>query len=302
VVLAPGNLEPAVPGRFDVAALGAAWIGDPWATDLGEGLGPDDTILILGTGLTAVDTALTLDARGFTGRILALSRRGLAPRAHEPREPMVAPQEQLPTTCTGLTRRLRRRSTEVGWRSAVHELRSVTQGLWRDASAEERGRFLRHLRPWWDVHRHRIAPAVGATIARLEEEGRLSFASGKILSIAPSGKDAVLTWRPRGADTVETVEAAQIVNCTGPEMNIVRAGEPLFDALIAAGRIRPDPLSIGLDVDWDCRVLGADGSPSATLSAIGPVTRGTFWESVAVPDIRVQADRVAKRLAKQESP
>ena len=95
VVLAPGNLEPAVPGRFDVAALGAAWVGDPWASDLGEGLGPDDTIVILGTGLTAVDTALTLDARGFKGRILALSRRGLSPRAHEPREPMVAPQEEL---------------------------------------------------------------------------------------------------------------------------------------------------------------------------------------------------------------
>ncbi|MGQ0660645.1 FAD/NAD(P)-binding protein [Sphingosinicella sp.] len=297
VVLAPGNLEPAVPGRFDVAALGAAWIGDPWAADLGEGLGADATIVILGTGLTAVDTALTLDARGFTGRMLALSRRGLSPRAHEPREPMVAPQEQLPTSCAGLTRRLRRRSAEVGWRSAVHELRSVTQGLWRDASAVERGRFLRHLRPWWDVHRHRIAPAVGATIARLEREGRLAFVPGKIVAVEPAGTGARLIWRPRGSDRVETVEAARIVNCTGPEMNIVRAGEPLFDALIAAGRIRPDPLRIGLDVDWDCRVLGGDGAPSATLSAIGPVTRGTFWESVAVPDIRVQAERVAKRLA-----
>lgn len=296
VVLAPGNLEPAVPGRFDVEALGAAWIGDPWASELGEGLSEDDTILILGTGLTAVDTALTLEARGFKGRMLALSRRGLAPRAHEPREPMVAPQEELPTTCTGLTRRLRRRSAEVGWRSAVHELRSVTQGLWRDASAAERSRFLRHLRPWWDVHRHRIAPAVGATIQRLEDEGRLSFASGKILLIAPVEGGARLTWRPRGTDAVETIEAAQIVNCTGPEMNIVRAGEPLFDALIASGRIRPDPMRIGLDVDWECRVLGEDGNPSTTLSAIGPVTRGTFWESVAVPDIRVQADRVTKRL------
>jgi uncharacterized NAD(P)/FAD-binding protein YdhS len=296
VVLAPGNLEPAVPGRFDVKALGDGWVGDPWASDLGDGLGPDDAIVILGTGLTAVDTALTLEARGFTGRILALSRRGLAPRAHEPREPMVAPQDELPTTCAGLTRRLRRRSTEVGWRSAIHELRSVTQGLWRDAPDAERRRFLRHLRPWWDVHRHRIAPAVGATIARLETEGRLSFAAGKIVVIEPADGGARLTWRPRGSDALETIEAARIINCTGPEMDIVRAGEPLFDGLIAAGRIRPDPLRIGLDVDWDCRVLSADGAPSPTLSAIGPVTRGTFWESVAVPDIRVQADRVAKRL------
>ncbi len=297
VVLAPGNLEPAVPGRFDVAALGAAWIGDPWSTDLGAGVGPDDTIVILGTGLTAVDTALTLDARGSRCRILAISRRGLAPRAHEPREPMVAPQEELPTTCRGLTRRLRRRSAEVGWRSAVHELRSVTQGLWRDASADERRRFLRHLRPWWDVHRHRIAPAVSETIARMEKEARLAFAAARIVAIEPAGDCVRLSCRRRGSDEVETVTAKQIVNCTGPEMDIVRAGEPLFDALIAAGRIRPDPLRIGLDVDWECRVLGGDGAPSDTLSAIGPVTRGTFWESVAVPDIRVQTDRVAKRIA-----
>jgi uncharacterized NAD(P)/FAD-binding protein YdhS len=208
----------------------------------------------------------------------------------------------LPTGCSGLTRYLRRRSAEVGWRSAVHELRSVTQGLWRDASPAQRGRFLRHLRPWWDVHRHRIAPAVGAAIERLEEAGQLSFAAGKIMSIVPVEGGARLTWRSRGSEAIEAVEAAQIVNCTGPEMNIVRAGEPLFDALLASGRIRPDPLRIGLDVDWDCRVLGEQGRASDTLSAIGPVTRGTFWESVAVPDIRVQADRVARRLVLRDAP
>jgi len=297
VILAPGNLEPAVPGRIATEALGDAWVGDPWFGAFEEGLGDDDTIVIIGTGLTAVDTALTLDARGFKGRILALSRRGLNPRAHEPREPMVAPQEALPTTCIELLRRIRRRSTEVSWRSAVHELRSVTQGLWRDASLVERRRFLRHLRPWWDVHRHRIAPAVGATIDRMQADGRLTFAAGKIVEIAPEGEGARLTWRPRGSDTIETLHAARVVNCTGPEMDIVRAGEPLLDALLAAGRIRPDSCHIGLDVDRDLRALDAEGQASDTLFAIGPITRGTFWESVAVPDIRAQAERLARRIA-----
>lgn len=297
VVLAPGNLEPAVPGRIDTEALGAAWVGDPWFGAFEEGLGDEDTIVIIGTGLTAVDTALTLDARGFRGRILALSRRGLAPRAHEPREPMVAPQEALPTTCTGLLRRIRRRAGEVSWRSAVHELRSVTQGLWRDASLVERRRFLRHLRPWWDVHRHRIAPAVGATIDRMKADGRLSFAAGRIVGLAPEGAGARLSWRARGGKTVETVHAARIVNCTGPEMDIVRAGEPLLDALLASGRIRPDACRIGLDVDWNLRAIDVEGRASDTLFAIGPMTRGTFWESVAVPDIRAQAERLAQRLA-----
>jgi len=209
---------------------------------------------------------------------------------------MVAPQEQLPTDCVGLTRRLRKRSEEVSWRSAVHELRSVTQGLWRDAAPAERRRFLRHLRPWWDVHRHRIAPAVGATIDRMQAEGRLEFAAGRIVSLAPERDGARLSWRPRGTDRIETLSVKQVVNCTGPELDIVRAGEPLFDALIAAGRVRPDDCRIGIDVDQECRAVDAGGAPSQTLSAVGPITRATFWESVAVPDIRVQTDRVAKRL------
>ncbi|MGQ0587901.1 MAG: FAD/NAD(P)-binding protein [Sphingosinicella sp.] len=296
VILAPGNLRPALPGRIDTEALGDAWVGDPWAGDFIAGLGPDDMIVLLGTGLTAVDVALTLDARGFGGRVLALSRRGLAPRAHESREPMVAPQEELPETCVGLLRRIRRRSAEIGWRSAVHELRSVTQGLWRGAPLAERRRFLRHLRPWWDVHRHRIAPTVGATIDRMQSAGRLAFAAGKIVSIAPDGEVVSLGWRPRGSDAVESVSARKVVNCTGPELDIIRAGEPLFDALVAAGRIRPDVCRIGIDVDEELRAIGADGRSSETLFAIGPMTRGAFWESIAVPDIRGQAARLARRV------
>ena len=209
---------------------------------------------------------------------------------------MVAPQEDLPQTCVGLLRRIRRRAAEVGWRSAVHELRSVTQDLWRGAPLEERHRFLRHLRPWWDVHRHRVAPAVGATIDRMQADGRLCFTAGSIAAIRPDGEGACLEWRPRGSGAVEQISARRIVNCTGPELDIVRAGEPLFDALIGRGRIRPDVCRIGIDVDGEMRAIGADGRPSERLFAIGPMTRGAFWESIAVPDIRGQAARIAERL------
>jgi uncharacterized NAD(P)/FAD-binding protein YdhS len=108
-------------------------------------------------------------------------------------------------------------------------------------------------------------------------------------------------WRRRGGEAIETVRASRIVNCTGPEHNIVRAGDSLLDALIARGRIRPDPLRMGLDVDRDCRAVDAAGVPSDSLYAIGPVTRATFWESVAVPDIRVQAQAVARRILRSAS-
>jgi uncharacterized NAD(P)/FAD-binding protein YdhS len=295
VVLAPGNFRPGTPRGIGPAALGAAWVEDPWAGGL-DGLGARDVVLLIGTGLTAVDVALTLDATGFRGRIVALSRRGLAPRAHGAREPMVAPGEDLPASCVGLLRRVRARSGEVGWRSAVHELRSVTQAIWGGASLEERRRFLRHLRPWWDVHRHKVAPAIGERIEAMQAEARLAMAAGKLVAAERVEEGASVRFRMRGTEAVETLRVARIVNCTGPECDIVRAGEPLLGALLEAGRIRQDALGIGIEVDGDCRAIGADGAPSDILSVIGPVTRGAFWESVAVPDIRAQAERVAARL------
>jgi uncharacterized NAD(P)/FAD-binding protein YdhS len=184
----------------------------------------------------------------------------------------------------------------VGWRSAVHELRTVTQWLWGAADVEQRRRFLRHLRPWWDVHRHKLAPAVGAAIDAMLAEARLAVAAGRLLSIAPVEGGAEVRFRLRGQQADERLRVARIVNCTGPEPGIARAGEPLLDALLARGEIREDALGIGADVDPECRAIGADGAASETLSIIGPVTRGTFWESVAVPDIRTQAAKVAARL------
>ena len=294
-VLAPGNFPPATPRGIDPGALGDVWVEDPWAGAL-EGLGPDDRIVLLGTGLTAVDVALTLQATGFRGPILALSRRGLAPRVHGLREPMVAAREDLVPACIPMLRRVRARSAEVGWRSAVQELRTVTQWLWEEASDAERRRFLRHLRPWWDVHRHKLAPAIGATIELMQLEGRLRIAGGRLLEIMRVEDAAEILFTPRGGGPAERLRAARVVNCTGPESDIARAGEPLLDALLTRGAIRQDRLRVGVDVDLACRAIGADGVASETLSVIGPVTRGTFWESVAVPDIRLQAAAVAQRL------
>jgi uncharacterized NAD(P)/FAD-binding protein YdhS len=297
VVLALGNFRPALPGGIDPAAIGPAWIGDPWSPALARNLAPDAPIVLLGTALTAIDTALTLDALGHRGSIFAISRRGLAPRASGPREPMSAPDAPLPKDALGLLRRTRRRSGEVGWRSAVHELRSVTSDLWRGASEFERRRFLRHVRPWWDVHRHRIAPAVGAAVDRMVSEGCLRFVAGRIRDATADGDGAALRWQPRGSDRIESVQAARIVNCTGPELDISRAGEPLLDALLAAGRIRADPYRLGIDVDAQCRTLDAEGVPSDWLYTLGPMTRGTFWESIAAGDIAAQAQAIARRIA-----
>ena len=297
VVLAPGNLRPAVLPGVDPGRLGDVYAADPWLGGFAEGLGPDETVLLIGTALTAVDAALTLDALGFRGRIVAISRRGLLPRAHLKREPVAGPAPAYPPIGSGLVGAVRRRADEIGWREAVHEMRPISQGLWDATPLDARRRFLRHLRAWWDVHRHRIAPAVAERIEALRAEGRFELAAGRIVSAEPGEGGAIVSWRPRGEEAVRELAVRRIIPCSGPDIDIARAGEPLLDALIASGRIRPDPARVGVHVDRESRVLDAGGVASETLSAVGPITRGAFWETIAVPDIAVQAAMVAKRIA-----
>jgi uncharacterized NAD(P)/FAD-binding protein YdhS len=297
VVLALGNLRPAILPGIDPRALGRVHVDDPWFGDFASGLGADDTILLIGSALTAVDAALTLDATGFKGKILAVSRRGLLPRAHLKREPVAGPAPDYQVRGAALLHAVRRRAEEIGWREAVHELRPATQHLWDTTPLPERRRFLRHLRAWWDVHRHRIAPAVAARIDAMAAEGRFVLRAGRILGAEPDGDAAIVSWRPRGAEAAEQVRVRRIVNCSGPALDIARAGEPLLSALLAAGRLRPDPCKLGIEVDLESRVVDSAGAPSPTLTAIGPITRGAFWESIAVPDIAVQSAAAARRIA-----
>jgi uncharacterized NAD(P)/FAD-binding protein YdhS len=291
-VIATGNLPPHPPPGIDPDVLGDRYVGDPWAPDVAAGLGDGDTLLLLGTGLTMVDVALAVDAAAFRGRLVALSRRGLLPRAHAASTPGKL-ADTPPATAVALLRAVRARAAAIGWRGAVDELRPHTQELWRRAAGAERARFLRHLRPWWDVHRHRLAPEVAARIDALRAAGRLETRAGHVVASEP---DAII-WRPRGSRTVERLPVARVVNCTGPAGAAARSTDPLLRQLLADGLARPDACGLGLDVDADSRLIGADGAPQPRLYALGPVTRGAHWEITAVPDIRAQVWHLARRFS-----
>ncbi len=293
LVLATGNLPPHAPAGLDEAALGDRYVADPWSLDpasVGEG-----DILLLGTGLTMVDVALSLDDAGFKGRIIALSRRGLLPRVHAPATPGGL-RERPPTAILPLLRTVRERSQAVDWRAAIDELRPFTQDLWRAAQPTEQERFLRHLRPWWDVHRHRLAPQVAARIDALRASGKLTIAAGRATAFDPVRRVSV-AYTPRGETRTTTVSVVSVVNCTGPQGDLRRSPEPLLQSLLAAGHARPDACRLGLDVDADCHLIGTDGAARPQLFAVGPMTRGAFWEITAVPDIRRQTWALARRLS-----
>jgi uncharacterized NAD(P)/FAD-binding protein YdhS len=252
-------------------------------------------VLLIGTGLTMVDLALSLDSAGHRGRVVALSRRGQVPRSHADFDPTAVDLADLPSgDLVGLWRWLRRRSAEVGWRAAVDSLRPHSHVLWQGLDLDRQRRFLRHARPWWDVHRHRIAPDVAATVARMVAEGRLEIVAGRVTAARAAQDSVEVEIRRRGAATPHAERFAYVINCTGPLHSIARTRDPLLRSLLDAGEVSPDHLGIGIAVDEQSCAMGAD-----RLWALGPLTKGRYWEIIAVPDIREQAAAVAQDVARE---
>ncbi len=296
-ILAIGNLPPHDPPGFGPHLAPVLYAGDPWTPAATAGLGEEDTVLLLGTGLTMVDLALRLIDEGFAGRLIALSRRGLLPHRHGPQPPFVPIGERPEPRASALVRAVRSRASAVDWRNAVDELRPFTQSLWRAAGGDARARFLRHLRPWWDIHRHRLAPVVADRIAALIESGTLTTIAAATRHAEPHPDGLKVTIKPRGQSAQEQITVRRAINCTGPQGNLSAATDPLLRQLTADGIIRPDPHRLGIDVDAAARTVAADGSVNQSLFAVGPMTRGASWEVVAVPDIRQQVWALARHLS-----
>lgn len=265
---------------------------------------PDETVLILGTGLTMIDIAAGLAAQEHRGRVLALSRRGLLPRPHRDiaSKPLALDAaEFVGLPVLAVLRRIRalcREAEAAGgdWRAVIDGLRPFTQRLWQAWDETQARRFLRHLRPWWDVHRHRVAPAIADRVGGMIASGQLQVLAGRLRDVAPVEDGLAVTLRRRGTAADERREICRLVLASGPETDPGRTDDPLLRSLLAGGAARPDRLRLGLDVDAGGRLIGHDGQPSPRLYALGPPTRGAFWEITAVPDIRKQCAEVAAAI------
>lgn len=295
LALAVGNQDPEPLSAFTGA--GQRFIRNPWGPESRAAV--DDLVatggiaLLVGTGLTMVDLVLSLDAAGHRGRIVALSRRGLIPRSHADFEPAPVERDELPEgDLRALWRWLRRRSAEVGWRAAIDSLRPHSHPLWQSLDAKQQRRFLRHARPWWDVHRHRIAPEVARLLAQMIGDGRLEVMAGRIIAARDTEAGLTVEYRRRGANRGQAASFDYAFNCTGPLHSIARTKDPLLRSLLDGGLVHSDELGIGLDVDEDSRA-------GERLWALGPLTKGRYWEIIAVPDIREQAAAVAENIAKE---
>jgi len=314
VVLALGNFpssDPFLPAR-DVEHrphdLPEPYFASPWSQASFAGLERLNSILLTGSGLTAIDVAVDLRRRGFKGTIHFLSRHGLLPHSHREHVPWpMFWSMHSPRSARGLLRLVREQVREaqrrgIDWRGVINSLRAFTPGIWQSLPEAEKRRFLRHLRPYWEVHRHRAAPEVAQLIADEMLSRQIQLHAGRITNFREHGHAVEITYWQRRSGQECRLLVDRVINCTAPETDCRRLQDPFLASLLTRGMVRPDPLFLGLDVSADGALIDQDGMISESLYAIGPARKGSLWESTAVPEIREQARMLVERLVNAMRP
>ncbi len=267
-----------------------------WDTHYFTQIKPEDDVLLIGTGLTMVDWVVSLKIQGHKGKIYAISRHGWLPMVHESYN-TIQRFSPVDTNLASLVQDFKSSIKNIGmsWRQIVDELRPVTAQVWKSWSLTERSLFLNKLSSLWDIHRHKMPQESALHIAELIERGQFIVRSGRIDSII---KNADSTWACtyKAASKQHTIQAQHVINCTGPESNINKLPNPLFQHLIQKGTIQPDALNLGIEANHEGRVIAKDGTVLQNIWIVGPPRKAQLWESVALHEIRQQSANIADHI------
>lgn len=318
VVLAAGNEKPApLPVLPPEVLAHPGYATDPWGGRFLADVGVAERVLLIGTGLTAVDMIASLTERGHRGRIDAISRHGLLPRQQgefpgiaellrriAAPVPALVQKHGMPETTLQVLRWIRAdiaadRENGSGWRDAFDSIRDAARHVWPVLPVAEKRRFFRHLKSWYDCHRFRVAPQINRIVSQRMDDGSLVVSAARIVAAGVTDGGLSVSVRDRGREAVRTAAYDRIVNCTGPNPDPAQSGIGFLRQAIGDGLLARDPSGVGLAMNTQCETLAADGVASPALLAVGPMTKGHFGESVAVPQITLQLATLTARLAQE---
>ncbi|MHC1479413.1 FAD/NAD(P)-binding protein [Frateuria aurantia] len=304
VILANGAFQPRplscvseaalTSGRYIVTPLHPAAISQP-----------PRRIIVVGTGLTAIDVLVDAARRWPEAELLAISRHGRLPGSHQLEagaanhgQAMLNAQllaDPRPGKVLKAIRNAIAHQPE-DWRAIIDGMRPVNSALWQAWTPTQRRLFLRHLSSHWDRARHRIPPASAAQIEALQASGRLRLVAARVLSVDGQGP-LQLQLRQRGSTETTHEHADLIIQACGLDTRVETCSDPLLQRMASDNLATPCPHGLGIEATPQGQLLDAQRRPLPGLYAIGSLLRGVLWECTAMPEISSAAHALAQTLA-----
>lgn len=283
----------------------AAYVSDPYADEGRQA--SDRALLIIGTGLAMADVAVAAAEGNPSLNIVALSRHGLLPRCQKPGLPTVPPTSLKLGGLVGLplralvraVRELARGVHDQGgdWREVIAGIREIAPRLWQGLGDADRRRFLRHVRVYWDVHRHRMPPATAERLMQLQRSGRLRILAGCVTQLCTAGAGIVALWRPRGRYDTQELWVDRVVECSGPDQRLQHSSDTLWKQLLSDGMATADRAGLGICTGENGALIDIHGRVSSRLFYVGPMLRAAYWEATAAAELRQHVRALALALA-----
>ena len=304
VILSTGNQTPSNKAlRQKLDNNHSRYFQNPWKIETITNFEPELNILIIGNGLTMVDTTMGLVENHFQNKIYAVSPNGFNVLPHLHNNIAYIFDLDLDDPNFSLTYLLRKVNAEVKKLSklgitsepVVDALRSKTQEIWKKLTVAEKRFFMRHLRHIWGVSRHRIAPHIYRKIQNLRINKKLEVIAGEIHKISDAGTHLEVTLFNKKSNKFKTIQVSRIINCTGPQTNLKESENALLHKLFVEGFLSQDELNLGTKIDLKTyEILDSNNKRVPCFYTLGVNLKGELWESVAIPELKVQAKEVAQ--------
>ena len=244
----------------------------------------DDKICIIGTGLSAVDVLVGLNAKNFSGKIYAISRRGNFPQPHFSHHNNTSQgsinfidDSDASTGIVNISLKFRKylkNNENYDLRNLIDSIRGKTKFLWQNFDEKNKRNFLKKLLPYWNIFRHRVPNSSLEIINKMIKDNRLEIIKSSVKSIEKSdGKFIIRTNK-------KTLECSYVVNCLGFDFNI--KNYPLIQSMTDKKLLKQDLILVQ--------------SNNAKIHLVGGLNIGRDFEITAVPDIRNDATLVAEKI------
>lgn len=261
-------------------------------------------VIIIGSGLTMLDTFASLVERKFPGKIIVVSPHAWFPEVHQAHlnpYPQFIDVKNAPKTAVGLFKSVQKEvkkalENERDWREVIDALRPISVQLWEQLSWKERGRFVEHLLCYWNRFRHRMPPYYLEKLIEFYKRGGITMIGGFVTAVGASDEGSIkITYTAHEGGKRAELVADYVINCSGAEKDITKCPSELIQNLLKKDWIRSDPLKLGVRAAPNGAVQGTGPSH---LYALGQLLFGERLETTSVPELRTQCSQLAEHLLK----
>ncbi len=301
VILALGNFPPAdLFHQGNPVQNDPRYYASPWSDKVYSQIAGNEDILLVGSGLTAVDIVLGLILRKFKGKVTMLSRRGRFPLPHDLSQPafqILEPEIKHPRKMLLWMRDLIRKNPDVPWPSVMDGLRPFTKKIWLKWTMEEKKYFLRRIRPYWEIARHRIPAKSSSLLNEMMNAGQLELKKGYIVEAIVTDRGIEIAYCSEGNEIRRVFH--KVINCTGPESNYRKVRFPIISDLIGRGKVKTDELGLGIKCTPEGRIINEQDKIEEGIWCIGPMRKAVLWETTALRELREQASELASLIVEK---